>query len=106
MTFETGECCAVAEFDGLTNDPEDALAEICDEWFTLDNFNGTFIIFTDIGDFSKGKALKKYIKANRLGTVTSPVAKKNPNSLNAVKVFLWRVNITKLEQLASKKGWI
>lgn len=100
------DCCAVAEIYGLENNPQTTLENMCEDWVVMtkedfwrtSRFNGTYFIFTDISQSMSGDALAKYIKRHKLGRTTTLPYRKNPNSVNKVKVWLWSVNIRALKK--------
>lgn len=91
-------CCGLDEIDGLCDSPVATLLEVADEKYGdyLDA-QQAFILFTDVmskkrGN-SRGEKLAGYIKKNGLGTVVmTQRAKKNPNSGNMIKAWVWSPN--------------
>lgn len=51
-----------------------------------------YIIFSDTIREDNGQKLADYIHKNKLGAISSPKAKRNPNSGNMIKVWTWSVN--------------
>lgn len=104
--LERLECCAVAEYDGLEPDTKDNLRNIFESWFIDRDFNGTFILFTDVSsrNYQRGDSLTELIRAKKLGSVRTLGPKKNPNSTNDVKVYLWMVDIDMFKEYAKKNN--
>lgn len=100
-------CCGLGEVDNINGEkPEEILRNIKnnfkkfypdDEW-GYGEFNGTFLIFSDIRKKKYGKDLAKYIVKNNLGEVGTLPSNKNPNSGNSLKVWLWRINFITLAE--------
>lgn len=51
-----------------------------------------FMIFSDAVENGNGKALASYITKNKLGTITATRGRRNPNSNNIIKVWVWSIN--------------
>lgn len=103
-TINRGECCGVGELSQIDQTPESILKDICDSWLIEEDFNGAFLIFSDVRDFTHGEALKKFIADNKLGQVKVSLAKVNPNSGNPLKVYMWSVNKKAFEKYCHKNG--
>lgn len=96
--FDTTPCCGISFWDGLDNvDPHDTLMAMCEakypgvdeEWGDdEDGVKQAFIIFADVVG-ENGEALAAYIKKNDLGYTISTLQKKNPNSGNLIKCWIW-----------------
>jgi len=99
-------CCGVREISGLKISPQETLEEVADDWFVEDEFNGAFVIFTDIVTRGRGEELMKFIRSKRLGAVHSTAARLNPNSSCIIKVYTWTVDIEKFKKLARKSKWL
>lgn len=99
MTYlNNTSCCAVDEINGIDEKPKDVLISICDEKYGGGDSKQAFIIFTDnVTEYSHGENLAKYIKKNKLGSLQVTRARKNPNSGNLVKVWIWTPNERKLK---------
>lgn len=93
---EDTSCCGVKEIVDICDEKlnnESLLRDITDlRYEDGDKGNCCYYFFTDINLCEYGNSLKKYITDNKLGTVTRSGAKKNPNSGNSIKVYLWTVN--------------
>lgn len=88
------DCCAVDEISGITGKtPDSVLRKVCQNYFE-DEDKCAFYLFTDIdkNDYKNAIALKKFIETNKLGRVTVSRAKKNPNSGNMVKIYVWEIS--------------
>ena len=121
-------CCGVAEIDGLQYrrygvttpfDPEKALRQLYNDGWSQWNDNGEqdddgppFLIFTAVVaaygsdyalDLTNGDVLMKYIRDNRLGAVKRSQPKRNPNTDNEVRAYLWTVAPKNFNAWAQKR---
>lgn len=100
LYIEETSCCGVNEFSGLER-PLKTLKQYCKGLFhkEYDYFTGTevcdpeyqhaFILITDRTERTRGVDLVKYIKKHKLGYTVHTRAKKNPNSGNKIRAWLW-----------------
>lgn len=107
------ECCGLKEFDGIINYPDPAMAilALCAKlsdssvsygiWgphhfepanLRLGQMPFAHLIMSQAGKETYGMRLAKFIRANKLGRVTSGPPNRNPNTGNQVKVFIWTPN--------------
>lgn len=96
--LESTSCCGLDIFDGLSN-PLQVLNKICRERYS-DGGTQAFVCFTDTVSNGNGKNLCDYINKNKLGVVISTRQKKNPNSGNVIKVWIWSPNERNLKAWA------
>ncbi len=89
MTIFRLGCCGIGELSNFT-DPKNSVCYVAGEIANY-RFNGTYIIFSRTG-VSGGKPLADYITEHKLGELTTLGAKQNPNSGNALKVWLWKID--------------
>jgi hypothetical protein len=104
--LESTFCCAVGELDhlGFSKSPQEALKDIGGHYWHSDE--RAFIFFTEVrrkGRSKKvtgryGEKLKAYIKKHKLGTVIATDTKKNVNSGNHVRMYVWTVNKTNFKK--------
>jgi hypothetical protein len=80
-------CCGVRELADIRASifPENALE-------ALDHTKTAFVVFTDVAPYEYGVSLAAYIRKRKLGTVVTMIPKKNPNSGNRLKVWLWSID--------------
>lgn len=95
-------CCGVDEIEGLESTPFKTVLEVCYEKYDEEGWGGTsnqaFILFTDTMKSGKGTKLAAYIVKNKLGTIAAPLrARRNPNSGNMIKAWIWSPNETNLK---------
>jgi len=55
-------------------------------------------MFTDAIINGNGMRLAKYIRKHGLGTIVETTHRKNPNSGNTMKVWLWGINHKRLKE--------
>ena len=99
--LESTNCCGVDEIAGLADTPEETLKDVCYEKYPLKNSNcwydeegeeQAFILITDTVKRGFDKKLVDYIRLNKLGVVIGTKPKKNPNSGNRIRAWLWSPN--------------
>ena len=94
------DCCGVRELSGIRDHrtPEKTLRDAfegyegeLDDGKKCLNLNFCHIIFTDVVGYrpTYGDFLAQYIEANGLGVVTFSVVRKNPNTGNQLRVWVW-----------------
>ncbi len=102
-TLEETPCCGVQFIDSIQDEtPESTLVAVCakkyeegeNEWGDYDEpWRQAFLIFTDnVSDSDNGKDLEDYIKEHKLGTVKATRQRRNPNTENMIKVWIWTPN--------------
>lgn len=100
-TLEDTTCCGLDEIDGLNSTPELTLKDICADKYPSwedDAMRHAFILFTDVWSRGRGRALAAYIKKHKLGIVIqTPHLRKNPNSGNRIRVWVWAPNENNLK---------
>lgn len=95
------ECCGLREIDDLSlTKPATSMIQICYDFF--ESMDSAFIVFTGVTKELYGRKFKKFILDNKLGTVIETESKRNPNSGNRIKTWIWTVNITKLKSWFKK----
>lgn len=100
MINENMGCCGMRELDGLRDNGERTVKQFCDELFdcyndeslSISDINFIHVVFSDTKRSSKGSSLASYIKRKGLGSVVATSYKKNPNSGNSLKAWLWTIN--------------
>jgi len=104
MRLESTPCCGVSFIEGINDTPDHVIYQVCEQkWSDWDDDRGqAFLIFTDttssmknsrLGSASyRGEKLAKFIIKHKLGTVISPNQRKNPNSGNMIKAWIWTPN--------------
>lgn len=93
MNIYSTSCCAVDDIGGLSDTKSPCLAV---QYTAHKQFSeeepAAFYIFTETTKGSYGRRLKAYIEKRGLGSVVVAPAKKNPNSENSVRPYMWVVN--------------
>ena len=99
-------CCGLYEFSGLSNNRPDGgfLRSIVTEMIDENDFIPAFVLFTDINKKSKGHNLMKDIVERGLGTITRTGARRNPNTGNYIRAWIWGVNKGEVKKYAKSKG--
>jgi hypothetical protein len=99
-------CCGLGELHGINSfgygNSKDILYDVAVYWFDEEEFNGRFLVFTDVNKCSVGDRLTNYIRRNKLGKVQVSNKELNPNSTNMLKVYLWNVDIDAFKKWAKK----
>jgi hypothetical protein len=109
-------CCGVREMANIMGqDPALTLKRLCEPryvvWergvmFEPANFRTGSFIFTEAGTRSKyGRALRQYIEANKLGTVTAAPPFKNRNTGRKITLFVWAFDYAAVKAWYERKGW-
>jgi len=102
ITIERTNCCGFKEIDNLCDGTaEQNLKETCEQFFNDDN-DAAFLFFTGVSKEGYGQKFKKLILKEKLGEITETKAKRNPNSGNKIKAWIWAVNKTKFKQYAKR----
>lgn len=102
-------CCGIKELHGIQDGetPEELLEQ---EGFSILN-SCAFVIMSDaeMNDRKKGKkahaegrAMRAFIRKNKLGTLQTIRSKMNPNSGNRVQMYVWHVNHRNLSSVMKK----
>jgi len=82
---------------------------LCTTFFQCEDCNDVgqcaFIIFSDVHDSmnKRGEEYADFIEENNLGTVHRSVLKRNPNSSNRIRVYLWSVDWDRYSKWAMKQ---
>lgn len=89
------ECCGVAEYHGTASKktPKDIVDDIIYH-FQDEGERKAFVVFTCAGkkDIDTiGTPTVKYIRENKLGTVTVTPVHVNPNTGNPIRVYVWKI---------------
>lgn len=95
IEFRGLDCCGVYEIHGIQQEgktPKSIVKEIAVDYF-YENSRCAYYIFTCQSSKSIGKRLAKFVESNGLGTVTTLTSKRNPNSGNMIKMWMWAVNM-------------
>ena len=104
MSLEELSCCGIREFDGLVTSPQSNVKEMIKNWLN-EKENGspyTFILFSDIHTTTRGINTAKYIKNNKLGSIKETRKKRNPNTGNILKIWIWAINEKTTRQWAKQ----
>lgn len=101
-------CCGIQEIEDIsynTENPERTIGIVAKTRFD-DQCSCAFYIFSDTNMNKKkaGKNLAKYIKKHKLGTITKPTARINPNTGHSVTMWIWSVNKAKFKEYWNKKA--
>lgn len=86
--------------------PQDSRSILIDA-FRQNRFSPYYcmIVFSDtIRKPSRGTRLAKYIKDNKLGTVTASPVRTNPNSRNRIRTWIWCVDRKALKKWIVKNA--
>ena len=98
------QCCGVKEIAGISNyTPRQVITQIMSHAYYK---RAGLYIFTGVvhGESdSYGGRFAEYIRVRKLGTVTASEASRNPNTMNTVKVWVWKPNYIALAKLAEDK---
>lgn len=98
---ETLACCGTREIDGISHvTSKRALLEIAEDRFEDDGIDRPLLIFTDVSPYRYGKRLASAIEDGRLGEVMTTKGRKNGNTGNFIRMWIWSVN-----QKAFKSFW-
>jgi len=96
-------CCGLKEIHNLSGyiNPKKALKAVCKEFLKKGNNGkrGAFLVFTQALSYEAsdyGDRLKEYIIKNNLGGVIETPLRRNPNSGNTLKTYVWTVKPRKL----------
>ena len=99
-------CCGLREISGLggAGTSRNALYEVAKIMYT-NSKKGAFVVFSAPSQHKYGDNLRNLITKTRVGTVSKSRARKNPNSLNTLNVYMWSVNdkVLKRWYIAEKK---
>lgn len=96
MNLDDTSCCGLKEIDWLSTDPKLDVLEVCEERFDEgDKF--AFVLFTDISTSDYGRNLSSYISRRGLGRIVKTKSKKNHNSGNMLKVYVWEISTGNLK---------
>lgn len=115
INIETCLCCGVGEIAGIQEqvsryEPDDPYHQSRSTEMVLSpellieivkkcvNYQYPHLIFTvaKFGDYRIGDRIMRFIRKYHLGTVRASEFKKNPNSQNMVKAYMWEVDWEKM----------
>jgi len=83
-------CCGLQVIDDLEDTSPKILADICKEKFDgWKEYEHAYLIFTDDVCQKNGERFARYLKKNKFGKVHSVPPRKNPNTGNYIKVWVW-----------------
>lgn len=102
-------CCGIKEMAGISEHrtPDQALRVFLqlnyDQLGHQEQLTGAFFIFSQAGSRSHyGDKLAAYIEEHKLGEVVVVGRKRNPNSGNMVKMFVWMPDVNALKAWAKE----
>lgn len=104
---EANISCGVTTFTLLPVNPEGAFAKFyrdCVFGVFTEDLPCAFVMFSDVVQ-NRGEGLVAFIREHGLGTLSSPKARKNPNSGNRIKVWIWAPNFKALKKLGVQREW-
>lgn len=90
-SVNTTTCCGVGDLDGMNQSPQSILRDV-GERFVERNEYVPFYTFTDVKPYAGALRLARYIRKNKLGTIIRSHEKRNPNSGNMLRVWIWETN--------------
>lgn len=95
------QCCGLREIEQLSGrTPKKSMKLVCND--LINGFDGrtsgAFILFTGIKRSKYGEKFQEFIEQNELGEVIVTKEKKNPNSGNNLKVWVWAIEPKKLKK--------
>lgn len=97
-------CCGAGEIHGLMGNPKLFMRELLPRMHRYDGeqFNGIYLMYSDINTCQRGETLTKYILENKLGDIATLPPQTNPNSGNLLKVWLWSIDFKVLDAWKEK----
>jgi hypothetical protein len=99
--IEQTNCCGFKEIDGLNdNTAKESLNQVCEDFFNGED--AAFLFFTGVSKKRYGQNFKRLITKLKLGKIIETEAKRNPNSGNKIKAWIWSVNKPKFKQYAKQ----
>jgi len=107
MEVRPTTCCGLRELNGIIEytTPEAILEHAVPQFRGTD---GAFMMFSCPTSNSIGRKLAEFIKDNEFGVVTESPVRRNPNSGNMLRVFMWALNKKPLykwvDDRAKKRG--
>lgn len=103
----THDCCGVDELCGIHNStPETVVGQVFNYYagdnphnlHTIKNQVVPFLFFAVPPDiYNGGEMLYNYIKDHKLGKCYRTGAKRNPNSGNMLRAYLWEISVTGMQ---------
>lgn len=111
MFITRKNCCGILELDGLREyrTAEDVLQDFVRETVIPDEHGhilqrnpGAFVLFSEARSGKYALKLKEVILKERLGAVFVSPSRRNPNSLNMIRVYLWTIDQARLKKYAKK----
>lgn len=100
-TLDETPCCGVQFIDMIDDSPESVLVDVCEKKYNENNdwdeyaepLLQAFLIFTDnVSDNNFGEELADYITKHKLGGVKASRQRRNPNTDNMIRVWIWSPN--------------
>lgn len=96
-------CCGMDEIHDLAGPSKNIIVDVCKERDSNNEAKIPFYLFTDALENNNGSNLAKYIIKNKLGKIICTTARKNPNSSNYIRAWIWEVNNKTLAVWAKKE---
>lgn len=89
LSVRSTSCCGVRDIDGLSDHSRNMEGAFRLFW---PQFTGAFALFTCPTKNKYGERFKKYIEKHKLGSVVETERRKNPNSGNMLRAYLWTLD--------------
>ena len=123
MLNRTNSCCGIGELSGLESNPLTNIKRMCDDYFHIEEFEDNIdfvstkkrkipkvvyedafalVLFTDAIGNNNGNKFAKFIKKNKLGTLQASPIRRNHNSGNRIRSWVWSVNKPNLKKFYKK----
>lgn len=101
MNVRKTSCCGIREIDGIigAGSSKQAFKEV---WRQFSPMGGSFIMFSCPTKYKMGRKFKQFIERHNLGTVHVSEVRKNPNSGNLLRMYMWTVNHKECQNLFKK----
>lgn len=96
---QTRGCCGNDEIYNLQRDPTENVLKVAFQRYEEEN-KAAFYTFADVVGFKNGSRLAKFIVKNNLGQIVETRSKRNPNTDNRIRVWIWDV-----DDVALKRWW-
>ena len=87
-----GCCCGVREMHGISECSTEQALRLFGQQAAYHSDNFSHVFFTQAGSRRYGQNLAATITRLRLGKVVASEKKRNPNSRNLLKMWIWTVN--------------
>lgn len=109
MYFNHMDCCGVKEISGIRYDYRHPrpLKMLRDIWAMAERakWGFAFLVFTDHNSTRNGQKFAEFLRKHDLGEIVETKKKRNSNSGNMVRVWVWGVNKRKMKAFAKTEGW-